>query len=131
MSVAASEPILAESTRKLMSKPSFNVPWSLLREFEKPGLDKGHRGEFVSLLLLMLASDVSVAGQKNGNKDFLLLDFFKNLLSDGNYDRLCHAGPSKSQTVADSDKGLKTFGQAFENPACTSTTSSRFVTMLL
>jgi hypothetical protein len=49
VSVASSEPIMAEGARSLMCKPAypFNLPESLLHELQAPGLDKSNRGELI------------------------------------------------------------------------------------
>jgi len=60
VTISPSEPILAEAARRLMIEPAaFDVPRSLLQQLEKPGLDKGNRGELIAELLLILASDAA------------------------------------------------------------------------
>ena len=66
VTTSPSEPILAEASRLVMlDNPAFNVPRALLKQLEKPGLDKGDRGELVAELLLILASDAAYDSKKN------------------------------------------------------------------
>src|SRR5215475_2688237 len=65
VTISPSEPLLSEASRLLMTEhPSFDVPRTLLQELEKPGLDKGDRGELIAELLLILASDAAFETKK-------------------------------------------------------------------
>ena len=46
ITIAPSEPILAEAAYQLMRNPAFDFPQCLLAELEHPGLDKGTCGKF-------------------------------------------------------------------------------------
>ncbi|KAF8346723.1 hypothetical protein F5887DRAFT_1073392 [Amanita rubescens] len=108
VSVAASEPILAEGARRLMSNPKFNLPASLLRELQTPGLDKGTRGELVCLVLLLLACDKAVAA--TATRAFPVCEFFKNLLNTDHYAELLEAEPTRQDNVESSFQ--KTFADS-------------------
>ena len=108
VSVASSEPILAEGARRLMSNPKFNLPASLLRELQTPGLDKGTRGELVCLVLLLLACDKAVAA--TGTRAISVCEFFKNLLNSDHYAELLEAEPTRQDNVESSFQ--KTFADS-------------------
>jgi hypothetical protein len=55
ITVAASEPILAEAARDVMLE--MNSPEELLKALRLSGMDKGDRGEMAAMLLLLLAYD--------------------------------------------------------------------------
>ncbi len=107
VSVAPSEPIMAEGARLLMSDSKFDLPGSLLHELQTPGLDKGNRGELVCLVLLLLACDRAVAVAKaeaaakaeEVTRAFSVHQFFKNLLNENDYDELLEAVPSRGDSV--------------------------------
>ena len=108
VSVAPSEPILAEGARLLMSNPKFNLPKSLLRELQVPGLDKGNRGELVTLVLLLLACDKAVTNTKTNTRAVSVHEFFKNLLNSDDYAELLDAMPSRQK-----NESVATFRETF------------------
>jgi hypothetical protein len=55
ITVAPSEPLLAEAASSLMGRRDFNAPTSLLYGLQCSGIDKGDQGELVGMLLLLLA----------------------------------------------------------------------------
>jgi hypothetical protein len=57
---SSSEPILSEAAYFVMQKQSFNVPRALKSVMEGFSISKGDRGEFLVLLLLILARDKTV-----------------------------------------------------------------------
>ncbi|KAG6909158.1 hypothetical protein DXG01_001785 [Tephrocybe rancida] len=61
VTVAASEPILAEASQLITSRLQKNLPQLLKDALEGPSLDLGDRGEPVALLLLTMARDKAVA----------------------------------------------------------------------
>ena len=72
ITVASSEPILAEAACLLMcDRKAFDLPRALLHELERPGLDKGYRGELVCLVLLLIARDLAV---EEKNADFMAFE---------------------------------------------------------
>jgi hypothetical protein len=118
VSVAPSEPILAEGARLLMSNPKFDLPGSLLHELQTPGLDKGNRGELVCLVLLLLACDGAAAATKaqavakaeEATRAFSVHEFYKNLLNKDDYAKLLEALPSRGVNM---DSELPTFQGTF------------------
>jgi hypothetical protein len=108
VSVAPSEPILAEGARLLMSNPKFDLPKSLLRELQIPGLDKGNRGELVTLVLLLLACDKAVTNTKTNTRAASVHEFFKNLLNSDDYAELLGARPSRQK-----NESVATFRETF------------------
>ena len=57
---SSSEPILSEAAYFIMQKQSFNAPKALKLVMEGFSISKGDRGEFLVLLLLILARDATV-----------------------------------------------------------------------
>jgi hypothetical protein len=96
VSVASSEPIMAEGASYLMSHTKFNLPTSLLRELQTPGLDKSSRGELICLVLLLLACDK--AATATGTRAFPVHEFFKTLLNSNDYTELLNAEPSRRKS---------------------------------
>jgi hypothetical protein len=58
--ISSSEPILSEAAYFVMQKRSFNAPKALKSVMEGFSISKGDRGEFLGLLLLILARDATV-----------------------------------------------------------------------
>ena len=118
VSVAPSEPIMAEGARFLMSNSKFDLPGSLLHELQTAGLDKGNRGELICLVLLLLACDrAAAAAQAQATakaqaptRAFSVHEFFKNLLNKDDYAKLSEAMPSRG---ANMDPELPTFQETF------------------
>ena len=59
VTIAPSEPLLAEASSLIMSDPAFDLPRHLLKELENRGLDKGNRGELIGMALCLLARDAA------------------------------------------------------------------------
>jgi hypothetical protein len=57
---SSSEPILSEAAYFVMQRGSFNAPKALKSVMEGFSISKGDRGEFLVLLLLILARDATV-----------------------------------------------------------------------
>ena len=55
VTVAGSEPLLAEAARSVMD--SFHVPRTLVDFLRRSGPDKGDRGELIAMLILLRAQD--------------------------------------------------------------------------
>ena len=64
VTVASSEPLLAEAARTAMNK--FHVPHALATALKISGLDKGDRGELIGMLIVLLAQD-NVRAKLNAN----------------------------------------------------------------
>jgi len=60
ITIAPSEPLLAEASSLIMSNPAFDLPSCLLKELENRGLDKGNRGELIGMALCIMARDAAV-----------------------------------------------------------------------
>ena len=106
VSASSSEPIMAEGARCLMTSLKFDLPRSLLRELQTPGLDKGSRGELVSLVLLLLACDKADIA---ATRAFPVHEFFKKLLNSVDYAKLLKAEPSRCKS-----DGEPTFQETFK-----------------
>lgn len=59
VTIAPSEPILAEAARSIMIEKGFSAPQKLLDALELSGMDKGDRGELVAMLLILQAYDLA------------------------------------------------------------------------
>ncbi|KAM6501265.1 hypothetical protein JOM56_004279 [Amanita muscaria] len=80
VTIAPSEPLLAEAAYLLMQdREAFDLPRALLDELERPGLDKGDRGELICLVLLLIARDVAV--QEKDSAAIGVLFFMEKLLA--------------------------------------------------
>ena len=109
VTIAPSEPLLAEGAFLIMrDQEAFNLPLTLLKELEGPGLDKGDRGELICLVLLTLARDL--VAKRTHRAAIPLLDFIKSLLAHEWHDSILDAMPAKSRCEAESNRA---FGHAF------------------
>ncbi|KIL63641.1 hypothetical protein M378DRAFT_57978, partial [Amanita muscaria Koide BX008] len=80
VTIAPSEPLLAQAAYLLMrDREAFDLPRELREELQKPGLDKGDRGELICLVLLLIARDVAV--QEKGSAAIEVLLFMEKLLA--------------------------------------------------
>jgi hypothetical protein len=81
VTTSSSEPLLSEAAYSAMIKSSFNVPQALKSIMEGFAISKGDRGEFLALLLFILARDriVGLADHVHrplsGKRFFKLADF--------------------------------------------------------
>ena len=57
ITVSASEPLLSEAAYSIMAQASFNVPKAMKSVLEGFSINKGDRGEFLVMLLLIVARD--------------------------------------------------------------------------
>jgi hypothetical protein len=60
VTVSASEPLLSEAAYRIMARPSFNVPTAMKTVLEGFSIHKGDRGEYLVMLLFILARDNAV-----------------------------------------------------------------------
>lgn len=97
VTVAPSEPLLAEAASILMTNDNFDVPRSLLRELERPGLNTGDRGELLAIQLCTAARDNVVKSQFQ-TRHFKVADYITNLLTDGS--NILKSFPAKAHTEA-------------------------------
>jgi hypothetical protein len=65
VTIAPSEPLLAEASSFVMNNPAFDFTCSLLTGLENQGLDKGNRGELIGMTLCLLARDAAVKKLEN------------------------------------------------------------------
>jgi hypothetical protein len=109
ITIAASEPLLAEASYLITSNPAFDLPRALLKELEHQGLDKGNRGELIVMVLCLLARD---AAAKNLDKRVIpVCDFIRELLVDS--DVVLRSKPTRAKTSEEADKTLEeTFGKS-------------------
>jgi hypothetical protein len=111
VTVAPSEPLLAEGAFLIMKqRDAFNLPITLLKELEGPGLDKGDRGELICLVLLILARDI--VAQRTDKAAISLLDFIQALLAPGWHKVVLSSKPAKCRTTPE---GNRSFEETFKN----------------
>jgi hypothetical protein len=116
VTVAPSEPIVAEGSRLLMSRDNFNLPRSLLDVLQGPSLDKGDRGELICLVLWVLACDALVnAAIAKGIPDpcvVSVVDLLKSLLATRYHDKVMDAKPSQVRATEEDIPFCETFQDA-------------------
>ena len=110
ITVAPSEPLLAEASYLLMRSPAFDLPRSLLTELELPGLDKGDRGELIVMTLCLEARDA--AAMRLQNRVIPVIDFIRELLVPGAHDDVLGSMPIMART---SDEANSTLEDTFRN----------------
>jgi hypothetical protein len=106
VTVAPSEPLLAEASSLIMSNPAFDLPCCLLEELKKRGLDKGNRGELIGMALCLLARDA--AAKKSEHRVIPVSDFIEELLVSS--DDILRSMPVQARTP---DEAQKTFKDTF------------------
>ena len=78
-----------------MTSGNFDVPRGLLRELERPGLNKGDRGELLAIQLCTAARDNVVKSQFQ-TRYFKVADYITNLLADSS--EILNTLPAKAHT---------------------------------
>ncbi|KIL68319.1 hypothetical protein M378DRAFT_158863 [Amanita muscaria Koide BX008] len=110
VTVAPSEPILAEAAYLLMQdREAFDLPGVLLDELQRPGLDKGDRGELICLVLLLIARDVAVQEKRSAVIDVRF--FMEKLLASQWSTTVSNARPARCCTNTEDQRP---FSEAFE-----------------
>ncbi len=111
---SSSEPILSEAAYFVMQRGSLNAPKALKSVMEGFSISKGDRGEFLALLLLILARDATVGSPDElgrpikGKRWFGLADFL--------HGQLFQKQDSSSQLVdAKSSRALRMLPKDFPN----------------
>ncbi|KAI0260882.1 hypothetical protein BC834DRAFT_898710 [Gloeopeniophorella convolvens] len=66
LTVAPSEPLLAEAAKKALEIPQYIAPMALSEHLQNSGLSTGSRGELAAALLLLTARDDALAGSTEG-----------------------------------------------------------------
>jgi hypothetical protein len=105
VTVAPSEPVLAEASYLLMRSPAFDLPRFLLAELEHPGLDKGNRGELIVMTLCLEARDA--AATRLQNRIIPVNDFIRELIAPAAHDEVLRSKPIRSRTSNEADKTLE------------------------
>ena len=108
VTIAPSEPLLAEASSFVMNNPAFDLPRCLLTELENQGLDKGNRGELVGMILCLLARDAAV--KKLDNRVIPVSAFIRELVTSP--DRILNSKPVRART---SDAAQKNFEDTFSH----------------
>ncbi|KAM6501286.1 hypothetical protein JOM56_004300 [Amanita muscaria] len=110
VTIAPSEPILAEAAYLLMEdREVFDLPRALLDELQRPGLDKGDRGELICLVLLLIARDVAVQEKRSAVIDVRF--FMEKLLASQWSTTVSNARPAQCCTNTEDQRP---FSEAFE-----------------
>ncbi|KAM6495554.1 hypothetical protein JOM56_008260 [Amanita muscaria] len=110
VTIAPSEPILAEAAYLLMQdREAFDLPRVLLDELQRPGLDKGDRGELICLVLLLIARDVAVQEKRSAVIDVRF--FMEKLLASQWSTTVSNARPARCCTNTEDQRP---FFEAFE-----------------
>jgi hypothetical protein len=86
VTIAPSEPVLAEASYLLMRNPAFDLPCCLLAELEHPGLDKGDRGELIVMTLCLQARDA--AATRLQSRIIPVNDFIRELIAPTAHDEV-------------------------------------------
>jgi len=110
ITIAPSEPLLAEASYLLMRSSAFDLPRSLLTELELPGLDKGSRGELIVMTLCLEARDT--AAKRLQSRVIPVNDFIRELLAETSHEDLLGSKPIIARTW---DEANKTFEDTFCN----------------
>jgi hypothetical protein len=105
VTVAPSEPILAEASYLLMRSPVFDFPRCLLAELEHPGLDKGNRGELIVMTLCLQARDA--AATRLESRVIPVNDFIRELIAPEAHNEVLHSNPIRVRTAEEADKNLE------------------------
>jgi hypothetical protein len=110
ITIAPSEPLLAEVSYLLMQSPAFDLPHSLLTELELPGLDKGSCGELIVMTLCLEARDT--AAKRLQSRVIPVNDFIRELLAETSHEDILGSKPIIARTC---DEANKTFEDTFCN----------------
>jgi hypothetical protein len=105
VTVAPSEPILAEASYLLMQSPAFDLPRWLLAELEHPGLDKGSRGELIIMTLCLQARDA--AATRLQSRTIPVNHFIQELIAPAAHDEVLRSKPIRARTSHEADTPLQ------------------------
>ena len=96
VTVAGSEPLLAEAAYQLMKVTHTNAVHHLAHHSDLNCIDRGRRGELVAALIIMHASDVARARRASlvDRRWVTVVEFMKALLPPSDYDTLRISGPT-------------------------------------
>jgi hypothetical protein len=111
ITIAASEPLLAEASYFIMRETTFDLPRALLNELEHQGLDKGDRGELVAMVLCLMARDA--ATRRLDNRVIPICDFIQELLVPEASSDVFLSKPVQARLPEEADKTFwATFGKS-------------------
>jgi hypothetical protein len=94
VTVAGSEPLLAEAAYELMKGTQTNAVHHLAHHSDLNCIDRGRRGELVAALIIMHARDVARGASSDNKRWVTVADFMEALLPPSDYDTLRHSGPT-------------------------------------
>ena len=94
VTVAGSEPLLAEAAYQLMKVTQTSAVHHLAHHSDLNCIDRGRRGELVAALIIMHASDVARGAPLVDGRWITVVDFMKALLPPSDYDTLRNSGPT-------------------------------------
>ncbi|KAI9434407.1 hypothetical protein F5148DRAFT_998459 [Russula earlei] len=110
VTMAGSEPLLAEAAYDLMEETRMNAVCHLANHPNLNCIDRGRRGELVAALLIMQAFDVARA--INRKRWVTVVDFMKALLPESNYEALLRSLPT---SWPENHKKQMTFEEIFKD----------------
>jgi len=99
VTLAGSEPYLAEAAQELMFFSGANPVWHLARNSSLSCVDRGQRGELVAMLIIMHARDT--AALREEKRDISVDGFFEALLPIVCYNKLQSLGPYEHRAGED------------------------------
>jgi hypothetical protein len=105
VTVAPSEPILAEASYLVMRNPAFDLPRHLLAELERPGLDKGSRGEVIVATLCLEARDAAATMLQS--RIIPVNDFITHLIAPRALEEVLLSKPIMVRTSDEADRTLE------------------------
>jgi hypothetical protein len=108
ITIAGSEPLLAEAARELMSESGVRVVQHLAENSSLSCVDRGQRGELVAALIIMRARDAFTG---TSSRVVSVNDFMNALLPESTYEVLKFNKPQSWRSDEDKDKP---FYKAFE-----------------
>jgi hypothetical protein len=94
VTVAGSEPLLAEAAYELIKGTQTNAVHHLAHHSDLSCIDRGRRGELVAALIIMHAGDVARGASLVDRRWVTVVKFMKALLPPSDYDTLRNSGPT-------------------------------------
>ncbi|TFY74196.1 hypothetical protein EWM64_g9816 [Hericium alpestre] len=105
VTVAASEPLLAEAAFITMRNKKMPAATALQNHLVSSNLSVGERGELIATLILLLARDAAVSHVQD-SRIVSVLGFLAALFHPDDYETICEAHPARS-THGEANKSLK------------------------
>ena len=94
VTLAGSEPLLAEAAYDLINKTQTNAVWHLAHHSDLNCIDRGRRGELVAALIVMHARDAARGASLINKRWITVADFMKALLPPSDYEKLRVSRPT-------------------------------------